>query len=150
MKTPHTAVAIQWVGYLWTAPRIFPKENKVLLGAGLPLFPRAIPASASLCAPRTCGFDDDTHGKVTGLVVSPLLVQHTQPSQRMSPDPGRKRFNPQGRSNSKLGSCGTATPETTSWLSLCHMHSGRQCRRRMTWGKEEITPTSGREKLSLS
>lgn len=113
MKTPHTAVAIQWVGYLWTAPRIFPKENKVLLGVGLPLFLRAL---TSLCAPRTGGFDDDARGKATGLMGSPLLV-HTQPSRPISPTPGRKRLTP-GTQQQQVGLlCGTATPETTSWLS---------------------------------
>lgn len=96
MKTPHTAVAIQWVGYLWTAPRIFPKENKVLLGVGLPLFLRAVPGRSS-CAPRSGGFDDDAHSlagrRRMGLMGSPLLVR-TQPSRCISPAPGRKRLNP--------------------------------------------------------
>lgn len=48
---------------------------------------------------------------------SPLLV-HTWPSQRISPAPGRKRFNPQGRGNSNTTNQLALPQPCARWASV--------------------------------
>lgn len=139
MKTPHGGS--NPVGRLSVDSSTYlPPRKTRYFGYGFASFPKSCPREkplTSLCAPRTCGFDDDgCAGRRWDWWEGALCLYTPGLPSALVLLLGGRGLTPRAVT--------TATPPT-SWLSLSHVHGGRQCqRRRMMW-EEEITPTSERE-----